>query len=438
MHHSPEKSFDQTRFSSSSNTSTPSPGNPSSEEASNSFFSPGANSKIDAPYIPSYMDLTNGPEPCVVCGDAATGYHYRCMTCEGCKGFFRRTIQKNLQYHCKWNGQCSIDKNTRNQCQQCRFQKCIRVGMATDLVLNEKQRVAKRKLIEDNRERRRQEQTVQSTRVKQQHENCIHDCLTNEDKILIAEIMKAYSQTNTSQNYIIPEREILGRERMGSADPKLWKHLAEVMTPSIIRVVEFAKKLPGFNQLDLDDQILLLKSSCMEIMCLRAAYKYDVRNGLSIMDGEKDSGFTLLIEPIREFAIGLSKLQLDDTEVALLAAVLLMQADRSGLKNQEEVESIQDSILGAYKRYISEKRPHQPIHWAKVLMKITDLRSITSKHAEKIMNIKLDQAFTMPQQVANVFEGATSVEVTSDYLPSYPSWPLMPLHHVVPNMTSKS
>lgn len=37
------------------------------------------------PYIPSYMDMSNGPEPCVVCGDAATGYHYRCMTCEGCK-----------------------------------------------------------------------------------------------------------------------------------------------------------------------------------------------------------------------------------------------------------------------------------------------------------------------------------------------------------------
>lgn len=31
------------------------------------------------------MDMSNGPEPCVVCGDAATGYHYRCMTCEGCK-----------------------------------------------------------------------------------------------------------------------------------------------------------------------------------------------------------------------------------------------------------------------------------------------------------------------------------------------------------------
>ena len=40
---------------------------------------------LGVPYIPSYMDLSNGPEPCVVCSDAATGYHYRCMTCEGCK-----------------------------------------------------------------------------------------------------------------------------------------------------------------------------------------------------------------------------------------------------------------------------------------------------------------------------------------------------------------
>ena len=35
------------------------------------------------PYLPSYMDLSHGPTPCVVCSDAATGYHYRCMTCEG-------------------------------------------------------------------------------------------------------------------------------------------------------------------------------------------------------------------------------------------------------------------------------------------------------------------------------------------------------------------
>lgn len=35
-----------------------------------------------AGYIPSYLDKD---ELCVVCGDKATGYHYRCITCEGCK-----------------------------------------------------------------------------------------------------------------------------------------------------------------------------------------------------------------------------------------------------------------------------------------------------------------------------------------------------------------
>ncbi|KAK9395688.1 thyroid hormone receptor alpha [Crotalus adamanteus] len=79
-------------------------------------------------------------------------------------GFFRRTIQKNLHstYSCKYDGSCVIDKITRNQCQLCRFKKCIAVGMAMDLVLDDSKRVAKRKLIEENRERRRKEEMMKS------------------------------------------------------------------------------------------------------------------------------------------------------------------------------------------------------------------------------------------------------------------------------------
>ncbi|CAH8602026.1 unnamed protein product [Heterobilharzia americana] len=110
------------------------------------------------PYIPSYMDPANGPEPCVVCGDNATGFHYRAMTCEGCKGFFRRSVQKKLVYTCKFNGRCSVsDKQNRNSCQKCRFDRCIKGGMAKDLVLDEEKRLAKRRLIEANRARKRAE-----------------------------------------------------------------------------------------------------------------------------------------------------------------------------------------------------------------------------------------------------------------------------------------
>ena len=69
---------------------------------------------------------------CLVCGDKGSGYHYSVYTCEGCKGFFKRSVQKCLSYACKENSSCVINKFTRNSCQHCRFRKCLEVGMKKD------------------------------------------------------------------------------------------------------------------------------------------------------------------------------------------------------------------------------------------------------------------------------------------------------------------
>ncbi|XP_019364304.1 PREDICTED: nuclear receptor subfamily 1 group D member 2 isoform X1 [Gavialis gangeticus] len=72
---------------------------------------------------------------CKVCGDVASGFHYGVHACEGCKGFFRRSIQQNIQYKkCLKNNNCSIMRMNRNRCQQCRFKKCLSVGMSRDAV----------------------------------------------------------------------------------------------------------------------------------------------------------------------------------------------------------------------------------------------------------------------------------------------------------------
>ena len=71
---------------------------------------------------------------CEICGDRGSGYHYSVYSCEGCKGFFKRTVQKDLQYKCREYQQCVINKQTRNQCQFCRFQKCLMTGMKRDAV----------------------------------------------------------------------------------------------------------------------------------------------------------------------------------------------------------------------------------------------------------------------------------------------------------------
>ncbi|XP_043955631.1 nuclear receptor subfamily 1 group D member 1 isoform X1 [Gambusia affinis] len=72
---------------------------------------------------------------CKVCRDVASGFHYGVHACEGCKGFFRRSIQQNIQYKkCVKSESCSIMRTNRNRCQQCRFKKCLSVGMSRDAV----------------------------------------------------------------------------------------------------------------------------------------------------------------------------------------------------------------------------------------------------------------------------------------------------------------
>lgn len=91
---------------------------------------------MNSPINPNF---SNNQEPldCVVCGDRATGRifhhvtimsheiiegkHYGAVSCDGCKGFFRRSVRKNPRYECQHQGNCTIDKDKRNQCRHCRW-----------------------------------------------------------------------------------------------------------------------------------------------------------------------------------------------------------------------------------------------------------------------------------------------------------------------------
>lgn len=69
---------------------------------------------------------------CAVCNAPSSGRHYGVFTCEGCKCFFNRTVRYKLSYTCESSGNCRIDRQNRTQCQHCRFQKCVKVGMRRD------------------------------------------------------------------------------------------------------------------------------------------------------------------------------------------------------------------------------------------------------------------------------------------------------------------
>ena len=57
-------------------------------------------------------------------------------------------------------------------------------------------------------------------------------------------------------------------------DLGLWHKFSELSTKCIIKIVEFAKRLPGFTTLTIADQITLLKSACLDILVLTWFFLY--------------------------------------------------------------------------------------------------------------------------------------------------------------------
>lgn len=90
-------------------------------------------------------------------------------------------------------------------------------------------------------------------------------------------------------------------------------------------------------QLPCEDQIILLKGCCMEIMSLRAAVRYDPDSETLTLSGEmavkreqlKNGGLGVVSDAIFDLGKSLAQFNLDDTEVALMQAVLLMSSGKA-------------------------------------------------------------------------------------------------------------
>jgi len=87
--------------------------------------------------------------PCKVCGDKSSGVHYGIITCEGCKGFFRRSQSGIVNYQCPRQKNCVVDRINRNRCQYCRLQKCLALGMSRDAVKFGRMSKKQREKVED-------------------------------------------------------------------------------------------------------------------------------------------------------------------------------------------------------------------------------------------------------------------------------------------------
>uniref|UniRef100_A0A8C3N4M9 Uncharacterized protein n=2 Tax=Thraupidae TaxID=400783 RepID=A0A8C3N4M9_GEOPR len=328
-------------------------------------------------------------KPCFVCSDRSSGYHYGVSSCEGCKGFFRRSIQKNMVYTCHRERNCQIDKVTRNRCQFCRLQKCFQVGMSKEAVQNDRNK-----------------------RKKEVKEDLGGDELNPELAELVRRVSRAHQETFPSLGQLGKYTTNSSADHRVQLDLGLWDKFSELATKCIIKIVEFAKRLPGFTGLSMADQITLLKAACLDILMLRICTRYTPeQDTMTFSDGltltrtqMHNAGFGPLTDLVFAFAGQLLPLQLDDTETGLLSAICLICGDRMELEQPRRVERLQEPLLEALRVYARRRRPWQPQRFPQMLLKITDLRGISTKGAERAITLRTEIPGPMPPLIREMLE----------------------------------
>ncbi|NXX11416.1 NR1H4 protein, partial [Podargus strigoides] len=364
----------------------------------------------------SSLRVKGQEELCVVCGDKASGYHYNALTCEGCKGFFRRSITKNAVYRCKNGGHCEMDMYMRRKCQECRLKKCKAVGMLAECLLTEVQCKSKRlrknfkqknsflcniKLEDEGLNSKHVSSTTRSGKIPEKME------LTPGEHQLLDHIVAAH------QKYTIPLEEAKKFLQETASAEESFLRLSETAVVHVQVLVDFTKRLPGFESLASEDQIALLKGSTVEAMFLRSAQIYNQRISecqpststltnnnatnelgagcqkeqffLLAWSWEKFTHFQEFITALFYFYRSMGELKVTETEYALLVATTVFFSDRPLLKNKRHVEELQEPLLGILYKYSKIHHPEDPQHFARLIGRLTELRTLNHTHAEVLV-----------------------------------------------------
>ncbi|XP_029011368.1 nuclear receptor subfamily 1, group D, member 4a isoform X2 [Betta splendens] len=462
---------------------------------------------------------------CKVCGDIASGFHYGVHACEGCKGFFRRSIQQNINYKmCVKNENCLIMRMNRNRCQHCRFKKCLSVGMSRDAVrfgripkrekqrlldemqsymnsLNEsaaldmdpssardappspadvgpkeaigaisrayrdiftggggsggggRERAAKRAHA-SNSDKPHASPFSQDASFPQvsshptsapSYKPCpdaapcpaaqgddppaFHN-VDNSRYAYLAPASRDHHQPSAtaaqsgtcshSNSFrgagaatnptscpwkLAPGAKVLacplnacpvsGAERTSQ---EIWESFSQCFTPAVKEVVEFAKGIPGFQELSQQDQVMLLKSGTFQVLMVRFCTLFNAADRtVTFLNGQtyplstlRVLGMGSLLDAMFEFSERLGSLGLEPDEMALFMAVVLVSADRSGIADMRAVEQLQEGLIRALRSLITRRRPDDSALFPKLLLRLPDLRTLNNMHSDKLLAFRID------------------------------------------------
>uniref|UniRef100_T1J375 NR LBD domain-containing protein n=1 Tax=Strigamia maritima TaxID=126957 RepID=T1J375_STRMM len=220
-------------------------------------------------------------------------------------------------------------------------------------------------------------ETVQNTRdcITHRRHNHNHEAPTNSSGISIDILLNA-EKTDIDCNEKIHET---GNKKDATLDDVSYS-----MNIELKKQVKWAKKIPAFTNLPINDKTTLLKAHAGESLlvgvCHRSWHLNDVLllgNNHQILRQNKEIEMNLISNRIMDELIQpLKEIQMDDTEFACLKAIIVLDPTSKELENIAAVKELRSQVQLILEDYIN--RQHSPRgRFGQILLMLPVLQSIS-------------------------------------------------------------
>ncbi|KAM8832874.1 estrogen receptor [Spinachia spinachia] len=360
------------------------------------------------------FELAKETRFCAVCSDYASGYHYGVWSCEGCKAFFKRSIQGHNDYMCPATNQCTIDRNRRKSCQACRLKKCYEVGMMKGGVRKDRGRLMRRdkrrtglsdkdKASKDLEHRTAPSQDGR----KRSSSSSTSSGACGGGKSLLTSMPpdQVLLLLQCAEPPVLASRQKLNRPY---TEVTMMTLLTSMADKELVHMIAWAKKLPGFLQLDLHDQVQLLESSWLEVLMIgliwrsihcpgKLIFAQDLildRNEGDCVEGMAEI-FDMLLATTSRFRL----LKLKPEEFVCLKAIILLNSGAFSfctgtmepLHDAAAVQHMLDTITDTLIHHISQSGcsvQQQSRRQAQLLLLLSHIRHMSNKGMEHLYSMK--------------------------------------------------
>uniref|UniRef100_A0A8C7SGP3 Estrogen receptor 2b n=1 Tax=Oncorhynchus mykiss TaxID=8022 RepID=A0A8C7SGP3_ONCMY len=345
-----------------------------------------------------------GENLCAVCNEYSLGYHYSVQSCEGCKAFFKRSIQGHKDYVCPGTNQCTIDKNLRKMCRSCRLRKCYEVGMKKCGMRPEHYSYmgARHRRVPQGRgapgglvgvgARAQWNLGGGSLPLLEGH----HSSLTPEQ--LISCIMDAEP----------PEIYLMEDLKRPFTEASMMMSLIKLANKELFLMISWAKKIPGFVELSLTYQMHQLESCWLDVLMLGLMWRSVDHPGKLIFsadlklnreEGNCVEGIMIIFDMLLAATTRFRELNLQREEYVCLKAMILLNSNicstspemAEDLESKGKLQLLLDSVTDALVWAISKQGLSfqlQSTRLSHLLMLLSDIRHVSGKGINHLSGMK--------------------------------------------------